>query len=264
MRFPPPELPFAGDYFERHKAHLDAVLTEPALLDVFRRREALPLNYGIGLDERVVEYPWLLGARPKGRVLDAGSVLNHGHVLDRFLPEIESLTIVTLEPEHVAFPERKVSYVYEDLRDLPFRDDRFDTVVSLSTLEHVGMDNATYGSATSRADDPDAELAAAVAELRRVLKPDGLLLLSVPFGALEDHGWFRQFDQALLDRLLGLLSPLDIEVDVFLYSAAGWQRSDQLLAGSAAYRVATEPVAVDRAAAARAVACIRARPLEIS
>ena len=94
------------------------------------------------------------------------------------------------------------------------------------------------------------------------LKPDGLMLLSVPFGLPEDHGWFRQFDQELLDRLLGLLAPGELEVYVFLYSSGGWRRSDSRAAADARYRPATEPAAHDRAAAARAVACIKARLLK--
>jgi SAM-dependent methyltransferase len=258
-RFPPPEQPFAGDYFERHKALLDAVFKEPSLLEPFALGQQLPKGFGVGLDERVVEYPWLLAAAPRGRVLDAGSVLNHEHILDRFLPEFESLTTVTLEPEAVAFTSRKVSYVYDDLRDLPFRDGRFDTVVSLSTLEHVGMDNAVYGSATTRAPDPDVELAAAVRELRRVATPDGMLLLSVPFGASEDHGWFRQFGRPELDTLLALLAPAEIRVEIFRYEESGWRRSDRTSAAAARYRSATDPPADDRAAAARAVACVAAR-----
>ncbi len=259
-RFPPPEQPFAGDYFERRKAFLQATFTEPALLEPFALQGQLPPAFGIGLDERVVEYPWLLAAGPHGRVLDAGSVLNHEHVLDRFLPELEALSIVTLEPESIAFTERKVSYAYDDLRDLPYRDGWFDTIVSLSTLEHVGMDNASYGSDLSPADNPDAALAAAVAELRRVLKPGGALLLSVPFGASEDHGWFRQFGERELDGLLRLLEPGEAEVEFFLYDAGGWRRGERRSAARASYRPATAPPAWDRAAAARAVACIRARP----
>lgn len=82
---PPPEHPFAGDYFERHTAFLQATFTEPALLEPFALKRQLPPAFGIGLDERVVEYPWLLAAGAHGRVLGAGSVLNHEHVLDRFL-----------------------------------------------------------------------------------------------------------------------------------------------------------------------------------
>jgi SAM-dependent methyltransferase len=131
--------------------------------------------------------------------------------------------------------------------------------VSLSTLEHVGMDNASYGSVAPPADDPDVELASAVEELRRVLKPGGELLLSVPFGAFEDHGWFRQFGEEELDRLLELLEPGEIEVEFFLYHAGGWHRGNRRAAAGASYRSAAASPAEDRAAAARAVACVRAR-----
>jgi SAM-dependent methyltransferase len=258
-RFVPPEAPFAGDYAERHKAFLSAVFREPSLLEPFVRGEQLPPGYGVGLDERVVEYPWLLACRARGRVLDAGSALNHEHVLDRFLPEFDSLTIVTLEPEDVAFLQRRVSYVYSDLRSLPFRDSWFDAVVSLSTLEHVGMDNSSYGSNEAVASDPDAELTRAVAELLRVLRPGGELLVSVPFGAFEDHHWFRQFGKSQLEQLLERLPAGDVDVEFFRYDADGWRRSDLSQTAGARYRPPTAPPAEDRAAAARAVACVRAR-----
>jgi len=34
-----------------------------------------------------------------------------------------------------------ISYIFEDLRESCFRDDYFDIVVSLSTIEHIGLDN---------------------------------------------------------------------------------------------------------------------------
>lgn len=259
-RFPPPDEPFAGDYSEHQTRFLTALLTEPALLEPFAREEALPRGFGVGLDERVVEYPWLLAAEARGRVLDAGSVLNHALVLDRFLPTFDSLTIVTLEPEAVAFTDRKVAYAYDDLRDLPFRDGRFDTVVSLSTLEHVGMDNTSYGSELGRTENPGAALELAVSELVRVLSPDGTLLASVPFGAPEDHGWFRQFGGKELDELCQMLEPADIALQFFRYDGDGWRRATRDEAADAQYRAATASPADDRAAAARAVACIRARP----
>jgi hypothetical protein len=83
--------------------------------------------------------------------------------------------------------------------------------------------------------------------------------LSVPFGAYEDHGWFRQFGTSQLRGLRALLEPAAVECDVFLYTANGWQRSDLEQAATARYRLPDGPPALDRAAAARAVACISAR-----
>src|SRR6266576_4374690 len=92
-RFPPPDRPFAGDYAERHRALVGAVLGDPGLLVPFTSGAQLPDGYGVGFDERVVEYPWLLTRKFGGRVLDAGSALNHEHLLDRFVPEFDTLTI---------------------------------------------------------------------------------------------------------------------------------------------------------------------------
>jgi SAM-dependent methyltransferase len=258
-RFPPPDQPFAGDYAERHQAFLNAVLTDEQRLRPFERRRQLPRGYGVGLDERVVEYAWLLAARPRGRVLDAGSTLNHEHILDRVLPEVESLTIVTLEPEEVSFTRRRVSYVYGDVRNLPFRDGWFDTVVSLSTIEHIGMDNRAYGSNLPPSADPDVEAATALRELRRVMRPGGELLISVPFGAYEDMGWLRQFGDKQLDLLHEALGPAEVQIEFFRYGANGWLRSDRKAAADARYRPPTAPPAEDRAVAARAVACVRVR-----
>jgi hypothetical protein len=36
------------------------------------------------------------------------------------------------------------------MRDLPFPDAACDTIVSLSTLEHVGMDNSRFGPTLRR------------------------------------------------------------------------------------------------------------------
>jgi glycosyltransferase involved in cell wall biosynthesis len=152
-RHPPTDAPWTHEYNDRHRALVREALDSPDL-PAFLPDGRLPEGYGRGYDERVVEYPWMLANGVEGRLLDAGSVLNHPHILDRVLPRVDELTIVTLAPEERSFPERGISYMYADLRELPYRDGVFDTVVSVSTLEHVGMDNTAYGSAVPRSEDP--------------------------------------------------------------------------------------------------------------
>jgi len=159
----------------------------------------------------------------------------------------------------MSYPERGISYVYADLRDLPFRDSRFDVIVSISTLEHVGMDNSGYGGPSVRAHDPDAELERAVGELRRVIVPGGTLLITVPVGRAEDHGWFRQFDRRGVERLVSALRPSRASTCFYLYSKDGWrQRSGKRVDDASYHEVLVDGPASDHAAAARAVACIEA------
>lgn len=236
---------------ERSQRRLIAkALDRNDLVALFAKPTRLPRHFGVGANERAIEIPWLFAHMPKGRVLDAGSSLNHTEYLAPLARLVEEIHIVTLAYEGIAFPERGISYLFGDLRNLPYRDDFFDTVISISTLEHVGMDNAGYGSRQPRAADPAREVDRAVRELARVLAPGGLLLLTVPYGLPEDHGWFRQFGRADVEQLIGAVDPRAVEIAVYMYGDTGWQVSDLEHAGGARYR---------GNAGAEAVACLRLR-----
>ncbi len=258
QRFPPPNRPWTPSYATAHEALVGAAIDDPELRDAIGSGAPLPNGYAASFDERVIEYPWMFAQGLGGRVLDAGSTFNHQHIVERALPLVDELTITTLAPEGHAFVERAVSYVFADLRALPFRDGWFDTVVSLSTLEHVGMDNAFYGVGDAPAPDPDAAVAHAARELRRITRPGGRILLSVPYGRREDHGWFRQFDADSLSRLIAAFEAASHTVSLFAHAPSGWQRCSAEAAADLAYRDAkADPSpAPDGAAAARAVACV--------
>jgi SAM-dependent methyltransferase len=254
---------FSLNYVRRQARLLSEVFASTEMLTRFRQGEHLPEGYGFGFDERVVEFPWLLAQRPHGVVLDAGSTLNHVHVLDAVQPQIDDLTIVTLAPEPHAFPERGISYLYADLRALPLADSTFDATVSLSTLEHVGMDNSLYADgAERRAEDPDQALEQALHQIKRVTSSDGRLLISVPYGQPEDLGWLRQFDAAGIERLIELSGAHSSEVTIFNHTVAGWQHSSLEEAAGASYHMVDRDrpaAAADGAVAARAVACLELR-----
>jgi SAM-dependent methyltransferase len=259
-RFPPPGTPWAERYVAAHRTFVGAMLDDDRMVARFATGEQLPPDYGLGLDERVVEYPWVFAQQLFGRVLDAGSTFNHAHILDRLLPSLDALHIVTLAPEEIAFTERGVSYLFADLRELPLRDGLYDAVVSISTLEHVGMDNSSYGAAPGRSNDPDLELRRALGELRRVACPGGRLLVTVPYGRPDDHGWLRQFDAAAIAGLVKDLGTANAAVRVYAYEPSGWQLSSLDDAAEMSYYAepAAPPPAPDGAVAARAVACIAA------
>ena len=255
----PPQVPWEEHYVQSHQDFVAEVLDSPELIALFERGETLPKCYGIGLDERVIEYPWTFAQPLKGRALDAGSSLNHAHVLDRFRPRLGELQIVTLAPEDKSFPELGVSYVYADLRDLPFRDDYFNTIVSISTVDHIGMDNSQFGVEERMSDDPQGEARMAVAELSRVIAPGGVMILTVPYGRRENFGHTRQLDRTELDELIETAGPSDVSVMVYRYGEQGWQLSSLEEAADARFHdyLGNAGPTEDLAAAARGVACLK-------
>jgi len=237
----------ANRILRRRQALVTRELSNADALERLAAAAPLPTGYGAGGNERVIEIPWLLAQRPHGKMLDAGSALNHTEYLDQLQPSLEALHIVTLVYEGAASPERDISYVYADLRALPYADEYFDTIACISTLEHVGMDNTGYGSDAPPSSDPAREVDLAVAELARVLKKGGRLFVTVPYGRHEDHPTFRQFDRHDLERLVAAAEPARTAISVYRDRGDGWALSDLEEASDASYRTDF---------AAEAVACI--------
>ena len=112
--------------------------------------------------------------RVHGRVLDAGS--GYG-AWTGALRRAGASTVVAVDRE-----AEGGSGVVADLKRLPFRDAAFDTIFCAQVLEH------------------DAEPAALLAELGRVLKPGGYFILSAPhLSRIHDapHDYFRYTEYGL-------------------------------------------------------------------
>ncbi|MEA2528523.1 MAG: hypothetical protein QOG89_167 [Thermomicrobiales bacterium] len=201
-------------------------LADPEVLRRFRTGQ-LPPGYGYRLDERIVEYPWALSQIQDGtrRILDAGSTFNFPHILNADVLEGRSITILTLDREGFVASRQAVSYVYDDIRCLPFRDGHFDTVVCLSTLEHVGLDNSLYTTDPTKRENDAASYLAAVRELVRVAKPGGRILLSMPYGTHKNWGWFQTFDEEMVRSIRDLVAPRRMTETYFKYADDQWQFS---------------------------------------
>jgi SAM-dependent methyltransferase len=181
-------------------------------------------------DERALEIPWVL-ARYDGerRVLDVG----HAFAEPAYLAGLAGLGAPELTG--VDLSEREVPGlrpVVADVRDLPFGDGAFDLVLCVSTLEHVGRDTEVYDVEAPRGEDGDE---AALRELRRVLAPDGRLLVSVPAGVEDDQGWQLQRPPLGWVALFERAGFLVYEDELYVRGEEGWRSGSLEEAAAARY-----------------------------
>ena len=199
-----------------------------------------------GTDERVVEIPWVLSRlRPSGRVLEVGYAFAEPAYLAGLLRagvELVGADLATREVEGMEVVEA-------DVRELPFFDRSFDQVLLVSTLEHIGADNTVYGLAVESDGGARVE---ALRELRRVLRRDGSLLVTVPLGEPGDHGWFRQEDGRGWSRLYARAGFFVEEVEAYELTPEGWRATPNFRPEGVRYG--------ERGPAASAVLCADLRP----
>lgn len=264
-------IPWSQGYLLYREQFIAETLANPDLMHKFQSKKLLPPEYGFALDERCVEYPWLFAQLDKkpARVLDAGSALNHKFLLDQPVWKNKNLHILTLSPEENCYWENSISYLFEDIRDIPISESFYDLVISISTLEHIGFNNKQFTGADSQEKNGMHDFIGAIGEMRRVLKSSGHLLFTVPFGRYRNLGTQQVFDENLLQQAIAAFGPGEVEETFFVYSKQGWQFADISECKEREYvdwimlpsnlHPTEFPVQPDGAATARAVACIKLR-----
>ncbi len=232
--------------------------------------QQLPNHYGHGFDERVIEYPWVFSrlSKQKAQLLDAGSVLNFDYILDQSNLKEKKITISTLAPERNCYWFKNISYVFEDFRQSCFKENHFDEIICLSTLEHVGLDNDVYTAGAESGIRGEAlgesltqksgSFLQAISELKRILKPGGKIYLSMPYGRHVNHGWLQVFDSKMVDEIYSQFSSSSILEWIFIYTPKGWKISNRDEAKNALYFDKHKPISEtnESLAAAEAVICI--------
>lgn len=171
----------------------------------FPDRLHLPKPFAVGLPERAVELMLArLLYRSDESTLDIGhanATPSHRRLLVA-MPTPRNLTGIDIaDPVYDTRPFYARS-VRADITANPFKDGEFNLIWCISALEHFGMDNSGYTNRFIR----DAGLAGkALLEMIRILRPRGRLLITVPFGRYENHGWQIIYDQ---DRWKRLIEPV--------------------------------------------------------
>jgi SAM-dependent methyltransferase len=198
-------------------------------------------------DERVIEIPWVLSRLREGRVLEVGYAFAEPAYLSALLRSGVELAGVDLASRDID----GVETVEADVRALPFPDASFDQVLLVSTLEHVGADNSVYGISDDATDGAESQLDA-LRELRRVLRPWGSLLVTVPLGERGDHGWFRQDDVRGWTRLYTRTGFFVEEQEPYELADGGWRAAPSFKPAGVRYG--------ERGPAASAVLCTELSP----
>ncbi|TSC88498.1 MAG: Methyltransferase type 11 [Microgenomates group bacterium Gr01-1014_5] len=144
--------------------------------------------------ERIIENPIIIQNLPreKSKILDVGSRYSQVPL------EMASLghEVWALDIEEYLFKHKNLKFVKGDIRKTKFERGFFDAVTIISTLEHVGMGETSYGDVEER----DGDITA-MAEIRRVLKPGGIVLITVPFGKAKFLPFLRVYDKARIKKI---------------------------------------------------------------
>lgn len=257
-------VPWSEGYAEYKNEEIKKSIDDQNILNTFYNKR-VPENFGIGLDERIVEYSWIFANLKKGktRFLDAGSTFNFQYLIEHPLIKQKELTIYTYYPEGSNFNENKISYNYGDLRDICYKDNIFEEIVCQSTIEHIDMDNSIYGYAlkgTENIQNKSYEYLKVIIELLRVLKSKGQLLLTFPYGRFENHGFFQQLDYEMFSKIIDILQPNgEYESNFYKYVSHGWKYETQIECNDAeSYNPHTgKGKNNDNAAHSRAICCIK-------
>ena len=149
--------------------------------------------------ERAVEIPisfnFLADLQKPASILEVGNVLSH---YENHLSEMLGITSRRI----VDKCEVEVGVDNEDLMNLPSKK-KYDAIVSLSTVEHIGQKGDPSGRYGEQAENGDLEGSLkTIAKIYDLLAPDDKTLITLPFGKLIDGEWYIQFSKEYL-YLLG-------------------------------------------------------------
>ncbi|MDZ7960404.1 MAG: methyltransferase domain-containing protein [Aulosira sp. DedQUE10] len=221
--------PWSEGYWLFKENLIREYINDHNILKLFHDFSSLPQHYGESIDERIVEYPWFISRINQGtsKLLDAGSTLNHSYILQHPSIKQKEITISTLEPEENCYWQDKVAYVFSDIRNLPFKDNFFDEVASISTIEHIGMNNSVYSSNPVFNENNPFDFLQAVSELKRVTRPEGKVYISVPYGKYTNFGWYQQFNADMINKLIAEFAPTKVIESYYCYQDGGWAIADK-------------------------------------
>jgi len=144
------------------------------------------------INERIVEIPLVLQAvtKPCADILDIGC---DESLLTLHLASLGH-KVTALDLNKYEFPHPNIKFVKGDVCKAELPEKNYDYIIFLSALEYVGL--GAYGEAGFMEGDKKA-----LQNIRRFLKLDGKIIITVPFGKKAVTPTQRVYDQASLKEL---------------------------------------------------------------
>ena len=169
----------------------------PKLVDYFKRfvLEKLFKNRFYYVGERMVEIPFVLQNLPKG-----GKVLDVGCVESKLSLQLAMLGYETwgVDIRNYPFKHPNLTFRKGDIRFLQLPKNNFDCVISLSTIEHIGLQS--YGNMKIDLNGDKV----AIENLYKTLKKNGTFIFTFPFGKEFKiiEGFERIYDYETVKKLV--------------------------------------------------------------
>ncbi|MEG4283615.1 hypothetical protein QUB68_10845 [Microcoleus sp. A006_D1] len=148
--------------------------------------------------ERAVEisiaFDFIANLENPQKILEVGNVLSH---YENSLSENLGLRTRRIIDKF----EVDLGVENEDLMNLP-ASEKYDAIVSISSVEHVGQGDDPSGGYGEQTESRDREAPLkAIAKIYDLLALNGKALITVPFGKLTDAEWYIQFSKEYLEVL---------------------------------------------------------------
>jgi len=170
------------------------------------------------LHSRCIEYPFAASQLGEAQcVLDVGTVKAD----PTWIAWLESLPIDVhaTDYDEPTKPFHNLVFHQADVRSLPIPDNTFDKILAVSVIEHIGLHSPQVLSDPLPRFSQSGDLEA-VKELTRVLKPNGQLVMTLPFGLKDElilGKQARNYTSRSIKKFESLLEPLLLEYYEYQY-----------------------------------------------